>query len=122
MPKELASGVLYVSKEFNTAAHLCACGCGAKVRTPLTPTEWTLTLSQPGPTLIPSIGSWQLPCKSHYWITDGEISWSTQWTNEQIIRGRKQEGLRRREYFERAQYTRPSILEKFWHWVEKLFH
>ena len=42
MPKELKPGVLYVSEEFGAAAHLCACGCGAKIRTPLGPTEWTL--------------------------------------------------------------------------------
>jgi len=35
MPKELSPGILYVSEEFRTAAHLCACGCGSKVRTPL---------------------------------------------------------------------------------------
>ena len=29
MPKELQPGILYVSEEFLTAAHLCACGCGA---------------------------------------------------------------------------------------------
>lgn len=41
MPKVLEPGVLYVSEEFGAAAHLCACGCGAKIRTPLAPTEWT---------------------------------------------------------------------------------
>jgi hypothetical protein len=42
MPKDLQSGVLYVSDEFLTAAHLCACGWGAKIRTPLGPTEWSV--------------------------------------------------------------------------------
>lgn len=37
MPKQLEPAVLYISQEFETAAHLCACGCGVKVRTPLGP-------------------------------------------------------------------------------------
>ena len=42
MPQDLRPGVLYVSEEFGAAAHLCACGCGEKVSTPLGPTEWSL--------------------------------------------------------------------------------
>lgn len=39
MPTALEPRVLYVSEEFGAAAHLCACGCGSKIRTPLGPTE-----------------------------------------------------------------------------------
>lgn len=121
MPKQLEAGILYVSQEFSTAAHLCVCGCGAKVRTPLTPTEWTLTVSELGPSLKPSIGNWQLPCKSHYWIADGEILWSSQWTGAQIAEGRKNEDFRRRIYFDRMQPKRQSILRKLLCWVKDLF-
>lgn len=121
MPKQLESGVLYVSKEFSTAAHLCVCGCGAKVRTPLTPTEWTLTVSDSGPSLKPSIGNWQLPCKSHYWIADGEVLWSHQWSGAQIAEGRKNEDLRRRIYFDRMQSSQKSALRKLWEWVKDIF-
>ena len=51
MPKELEPGVLYVSEEFNAAAHLCPCGCGSKIRTPLGPTDWALEENDNGPTL-----------------------------------------------------------------------
>lgn len=53
MPKELHAGMLYVSEEFGAAAHLCACGCGAKIRTPLGPTEWSVEETSAGPTLRP---------------------------------------------------------------------
>jgi len=99
MPSELAPGVLYVSQEYATAAHLCPCGCGAKVRTPLGPTEWSLTVTGRGPTLYPSIGNWQRPCQSHYWIREGEIVWAPQWTPEQIAAGRDREEQRRRAYY-----------------------
>ena len=59
MPKELKQGVLYVSEEFGAAAHLCACGCGSKIRTPLGPTEWAFEETDNGPTLCPSVGNWQ---------------------------------------------------------------
>lgn len=99
MPARLEPGVLYVSEEFETAAHLCACGCGSKVRTPLAPTEWKFTDHPQGPSLYPSIGNWQRPCKSHYWIRRGEIEWSTKWTSQQIATGRAAEDLRREIYY-----------------------
>jgi hypothetical protein len=34
---------LYVSIEFATAAHSCACGCGREVVTPPGPTDWRIT-------------------------------------------------------------------------------
>jgi hypothetical protein len=75
MPKELEPGILYVSEEFDVAVHLCACGCENEVVTPLGPTRWAFRESEEGPSLSPSIGSWQLPCKSHYWIDDGKVRW-----------------------------------------------
>jgi hypothetical protein len=42
IPDELKEGTIYVSIRFATAAHLCCCGCGNKVVTPLRPTDWTL--------------------------------------------------------------------------------
>ena len=65
VPKQLEPGILYVSKEFAVAAHLCACGCGNKVSVPLDPAEWTLSERDGSATLHPSIGNWQLPCRSH---------------------------------------------------------
>jgi Family of unknown function (DUF6527) len=40
MPRELSSGILYISDEYAVAGHLCACGCGNKVITPLGTAEW----------------------------------------------------------------------------------
>lgn len=100
MPKLLEPGILYVSEEFHTAAHLCACGCGQKVRTPLGPTEWTVKAASLGPSLRPSVGNWQLPCKSHYLITNGSVQWSNQWTENQIRAGLEREHERRSAYYE----------------------
>lgn len=99
MPKQLLPGMLYVSPKFSTAAHLCACGCGEKVRTPLGPSEWSVERTPEGPSLRPSVGNWQKPCKSHYWILRGEVHWSGAWSEEQIIAGRAKEEHRRQEHF-----------------------
>ncbi len=99
MPKELEPGILYVSEEFGAVAHLCACGCGSKIRTPLGPTEWKLTETKDGPTLYPSVGNWQQKCQSHYLITKGEIRWAAKWSGEEILAGRQREQRHREKYY-----------------------
>lgn len=78
VPEKLEQGVLYVSKKYKTAIHLCACGeCGWKTVTPFDPVlGWTYSEdTQQRVTLRPSIGNHQFPCKSHYYITDNKIVW-----------------------------------------------
>lgn len=119
MPKLLEPGILYVSEEFHTAAHLCACGCGQKVRTPLGPTEWAVRETSRGPTLRPSVGNWQLPCKSHYLITNGSVQWSNQWTENQIRTGRQREHERRSAYHE-ARRPRVSWWRQLLEFIRKI--
>jgi hypothetical protein len=123
MPTELSPGILYFSEEFGMAAHLCACGCGKKVFTPIGPTDWKLTIKDDEPTLYPSIGSWQLECQSHYWIESGKIEWSYAWSEEQIIAGRKEETLRSEIYYSKLEEKRKksSIFKRFVQWFLKLF-
>lgn len=118
VPRDLAPGVLCVSLEYAVAAHLCACGCGAKVVTPLGPTEWTFTERAGRPTLRPSIGNWQLPCRSHYVISDGRIHWANAWSDAQVIAGRNEEEERRRDYYKSRER---SFWQQVWHWLRKLF-
>jgi len=114
MPKELEQGVLYVSEEYHTAAHLCACGCGVKVRTPLGPTEWSFVNTPNGPSLFPSIGNWQQPCQSHYWINKGQIRWANQWTPKQILAGREAEQTRRANYYNKLSSQKEGALWGIW--------
>lgn len=75
MPETLEEGKLYVSQKFKTATHLCCCGCGNKVVTPLKPSFWNITIKGNTVTLSPSIGSFSLPCRSHYFIRDNKVVW-----------------------------------------------
>jgi hypothetical protein len=120
MPKELTPGVLYVAEEFGVAAHMCACGCGSKVTTPLDSTEWALEETESGPTLRPSIGNWQLACQSHYWIERGRIVWAPKWTAKQIAAGRRLEEERRRAHYEPRNGKRGSLARRLWGWVKEL--
>jgi|TARA_R110000782_G_scaffold80846_3_gene159792 hypothetical protein len=115
LPKELEEGFLYVSEEFGVAGHLCPCGCKNKIITPLDPTEWSFKEFNNKPTLFPSIGNWQLPCKSHYWITDGVIEWSYQWSEEQIIEGREAEEEKRKSYYDNLENkpVKQSLFKRF---------
>jgi Family of unknown function (DUF6527) len=116
MPKQLEPGILYVSDEFETAAHLCACGCGSKIRTPILPTEWRLAGPDSIPTLRPSIGNWQRPCRSHYFITNGQVEWCAQWTEEEILAGRRAEQVRRERYYD-VLYS--PWWKRLWIWITR---
>lgn len=76
VPDDLEGGVLYVSMPYATAIHLCACGCGNQVVTPLSPSGWQLVFDGVSVTLHPSIGNWRLPCRSHYWIRRNNVRWA----------------------------------------------
>ena len=71
---ELEVGRLYISFPYGTAVHLCACGCGQEVVTPLSPQGWKLVFNGKF-SLTPSIGNFQFPCRSHYFIAEEEIRW-----------------------------------------------
>jgi hypothetical protein len=99
VPPELTEGVLYISTRYRTAVHKCACGCGSKVVTPIRPSGWTLVFDGDTVSLTPSIGNWEFPCRSHYWIRENKIRWSGQWTDEQIAAGRARDQRDRELYF-----------------------
>ena len=86
-PAQFEQGTLYVSAAYSSAAHLCACGCGTEVITPLSPAQWVLKFDGKV-SLWPSIGSWTLPCQSHYVIDRGQIVWARSFTQEQVARNR----------------------------------
>jgi hypothetical protein len=120
MPQELRPGVLFVSAEFGIAIHLCACGCGSKIRTALGPTEFSVAETPDGPSVRPSIGNWQQPCRSHYWIDGGEVIWAEAWTPQQIAAGRAREEARRRAHYDELDRERGGFLRRVWLWARRL--
>ncbi len=100
LPELLQDGVLYVTREQDLAAHLCACGCAQEVITPLSPTDWDLTLHKDGPSLRPSIGNWSFACRSHYFIQRGRVAWAGAMSDGAIRRGRDLDRARKDRYYE----------------------
>ena len=98
-PRPLQAGVLYYSERFSGAAHACACGCGMEVITPISPVQWRITRNAQGVSLRPSIGNWNFPCRSHYWIIDSSVHWSTDMTEDQIRARRAYNSALREQYF-----------------------
>jgi len=80
IPDIIKSDTIYISIPFATATHLCCCGCGLKVVTPISPCDWKLTFDGESISLHPSIGNLQFPCKSHYWIRDSRVVWADSWS------------------------------------------
>jgi hypothetical protein len=85
-PPNLSPGVLYISERFKTALHLCPCGCGEKVITPLSPARWQLVRDGNTVSLYPSIGNWDYACRSHYFIRRNQVVWGGQLSPRQIQR------------------------------------
>ena len=88
VPETLEPGRLYLSMEFATASHLCCCGCGEKVVTPFTPTDWRMTFDGETVSLRPSVGNWEQPCQSHYVIDRNRVIEHGPWTRAQVERER----------------------------------
>ena len=105
VPRELRQGVLYVSIPYATVIHMCCCGCGQQVVTPLAPSQWTLSFDGKSISLHPSVGNWNFPCRSHYWIRNNQVLWAKQWTKAQIAAGQHLDAKAVRDEFAAAQPT-----------------
>lgn len=89
IPDPLCEGVVYISIKFRTVVHKCPCGCGSEVVTPLSPKSWRLAYDGEKVSLEPSIGNWNLPCQSHYWIRANKIVWAPTWFTHRFVSGVK---------------------------------
>jgi hypothetical protein len=99
VPDILEDGILYVTVEYRTAVHKCVCGCGNKVVTPISPSDWKLTFDGKTVTLRPSIGNWNFDCRSHYWITNNKIEWAEAWSKKEIFQREQEKPKRKRKSF-----------------------
>jgi hypothetical protein len=138
IPEKLQANILYVTADEDVAGHLCACGCGREVITPLSPTDWSITFDRRGATLFPSIGNWAFPCRSHYFIRDGDVVWARDMSDKAIAQGRQRDSARKKRYYERLskpptmprapgieslppqQTTQPSGVQRLLAWLKRM--
>jgi len=105
IPDTIDVNTIYISISFSTAIHLCACGCGKEVVTPLSPTDWEITFNGKSISLYPSIGNWNFECKSHYWIRKSEILLAPKWTEIEIKENRKKDKKAKINFFYHSKET-----------------
>lgn len=101
IPDTIEDGVLYISIEYATAVHKCACGCGKEVVTPLSPTDWEITFNGKNVSLYPSIGNWSFECKSHYWISKSKVKHAKRWDESEIEFERKKDAQSKRDFYDK---------------------
>lgn len=111
IPEQLLPGILYVSMERSVAIHLCACGCGNEVVTPLSPVDWQLKYDGEVISLYPSIGNWNFKCRSHYWFVENTIKWAGTWSNKQVEESREFHRIKRR-IFETEERDAPGLRDE----------
>lgn len=138
IPETLQANTLYVTTDGDVAGHLCACGCGREVITPLSPTDWSITFDRCGATLFPSIGNWAFPCRSHYFIRDGDVVWARDMSDKAISQGRQRDRARKQRYYDQLskpptvprapeleplqqdQSTQPSGVQRLLAWLKRM--
>jgi hypothetical protein len=122
IPGTIESGTLYISRKYRTASHLCCCGCGNKVVTPLNTSGWKLTEEFGAVTLYPSIGNWSFPCQSHYWIRRNGIEWAPKWSRREIEDGRVRDRFAQQRHFDQPPdvAAAPTLWRRFVDWLKSL--
>lgn len=110
IPETIENDTLYISLDFGTVVHNCACGCGNEVNTPLSPIHWKMIYNGEAITLKPSIGNWSFECKSHYWITNNIVEWSYKWSKSKIQKNRNAEKLEAQKYYENQEPNKEKDL------------
>jgi len=99
IPEEIQEKIIYISIEYKTVVHKCICGCGNRVVTPISPTDWQLTFDGKTVTLDPSIGNWNFKCQSHYFIIKNKIRRVRKWLKSEIDSGRKYDDENKKRYY-----------------------
>jgi|SRR5579871_420763 len=99
IPEQLEPGVLYISIEYATAAHSCCCGCGQEIVTPFTPTDWKMIFDGDTVSIRPSIGNWNLPCRSHYVIERNKVIEARPFSKKQIEKERQRDSVAKADYY-----------------------
>lgn len=130
IPDVLELNTVYISIQYRVAIHLCVCGCGNKVVTPISPTAWKLTYDGEKVTLDPSIGNWSFPCQSHYWIRGSKIRWAPRWSAAEIAEARMSEQAAMSAYYDqpsgagdedagsKSQRPRPKFWRRIADWLK----
>lgn len=108
IPSTLEAGILYVSLEYGTVIHRCFCGCGEEVVTPLSPTDWLIIFNGDTVSLKPSVGNWNLSCRSHYILNKGKVIEAGSWNESQIRSAQQKDTTMKAKYYGINDFATPT--------------
>lgn len=114
-PTPMEAGVLYVSIAYSTAGHICPCGCGREVVTKLSPARYCVTFDG-AVSLRPSVAATGLPCKSHYFITRGEVDWHPKLDPTQMARAQAADRRAVEAHLSPSRRRRANRWVRLWPW------
>ena len=125
VPEELEERTLYVCMDYATVVHRCCCGCGGRVVTPLSPTDWKLTFDGRSVTLTPSVNNSGFECESHYLIVDGRVAWAPRLQPHQLAAARRRDRQAKDAYYGLGRSApdpvEPAKPKRRWSWLAKLW-
>ena len=126
VPDELEERTLYVSMDYATVVHRCCCGCGGRVVTPLSPTDWKMTYDGRSVTLMPSVNNSGFECESHYFIDSSRVSWAPRLRPHQVAATRRRDRQAKDAYYEGLDRPDPDLevpgkRKRPWSWLAKLW-
>jgi len=85
--------------------------------------QWQMSFNGDAVSLHPSIGNWNLRCRSHYLVREGRVIEAPQWTKEEIEAGRRRDKEARTKYLAggpAANVSRPADKSVEPTWLERL--
>jgi hypothetical protein len=94
---------------YATASHRCFCGCGKKVVTPISPTDWQLIFDGDTVSLDPSIGNWSYPCRSHYVLHANRVRWAGAMSASEIREVRARDAMDKQWYYSKRHQAGPAL-------------
>ena len=77
IPEDIESGILYISEEYGSMVHLCACGCGTKAAISFKPfweNGWDYERDGNVVSFHPCLLH-RFKCKSHYYLKKNRVEW-----------------------------------------------
>lgn len=98
--------------------------------TPLTPTDWRMTYDGESVSLHPSIGNWQLRCRSHYVVNRGRVIEAGLWTLKEVTAEQARDKRAKAAHYASStdhpataapEPPRAAEARGFWAWLNRSF-
>lgn len=89
----------------------------------MSPAEWSIRRSGNTVSLRPSIGNWDYPCRSHYWITNNQVEWDGPMSKKQTAIVKERDRIDKQRYIARVNAEKLKKVDTvLWSVIRNLFN